>query len=172
MGGPPICIGSFHPLFFVHVVVIAHTHMHMHTCTHVHTHWVIHTPTPHLLLHVCTDLFQLSLPATCTGNQNAYNRVCLDDVISLIYAALHDSSSQWWSLVWTANSKRSTWACIHLSEHAYIYLHITGARRAHWGTMYATHDSQINIHIPNLLPKLSFHLKTAVFLHCDCFIIA
>ena len=117
MEGPPICIGSCHPLFFVHVVVIAHMHMHMHTCTHVHTHWVIHTPTVAYMDRPFWVGCPYQQPATGTGNQNAYNCVYFDDIISLIYAVLRDYSSQWWSLVWTTNSKRSTWACIHLPAH-------------------------------------------------------
>jgi len=35
-GGPPICMGTCHPLFFAHVVVITHTHMY--TCTQTPTH--------------------------------------------------------------------------------------------------------------------------------------
>ena len=107
-----ICIGSCHPLFFVHVVVITHTHMH--TRTYVHTHWVIHTPTVACMDRPFWVGCPYQQPATGTGNQNAYNCVYFDDIISLIYAVLCDYSPQWWSLVWTTNSKRSTWACIHL----------------------------------------------------------
>ena len=116
MGGPPICIGSFHPLFFVHVVVITHTHMHMHR--HVHTRWLIHTPT----LACKYRLFSwLSLPATCTGNRN--------DWYMQFYSIPVPSGGHWYG--------QPTRKGLH--EHAYIYLHITGARHAHWGVMYVTH---------------------------------
>ena len=81
----------------------AHAHAHTHTCTHT----LSYTPT----LACKYRLFSwLSLAATCTGIRN--------DWYAQFYAiVLCDSSSQWWSLVWTANSKRSTWACIHLLAH-------------------------------------------------------
>ena len=65
-----------------------------------------------------TFLSWLSLPATGTGNWNTYNRVYFDDVIlagvwrfsqwcTLMHRVLRTSSSLWWSLVWTTNSKSS-----------------------------------------------------------------
>ena len=43
MGGPLICIGSCHPLFFYMYVHVTHTHTHIRARTHTHTHAHAHT---------------------------------------------------------------------------------------------------------------------------------
>ena len=83
-----------------------HAHAHVHTCTHTLSYTYTHATPAVACMYRPFSVVLTSNLHQC--NRNAYNCVYFDDIISLIYAALHDSSSQWWSLVWTTNSKRST----------------------------------------------------------------
>ena len=104
MGGPSICIGFFHPLFFVHVVVIAHTYMHMHMHTHVHTHWVIHTPTLACKYRPFSVGFPYRQPAPVTGmiDIRSFTRfqfpvvvTGMDNQLEKVYMSMHTSTYTW-----------------------------------------------------------------------------
>ena len=94
----------------------AHAHAHVHTCTHTLSYTYTHS-----CMFVQTFLSWLSLPTTGISNRN--------DWYTQFYTIPVPSGGHWYG--------QPTRKGLH--EHAYIYLHITGARHAHWGVMYATH---------------------------------